>query len=65
MAPPCGNDAKARVLVLHTPDAPELEVLKKIPEGAHIVGVGRALKDLEGQSPHNNVCSPGWHLLDH
>ncbi|KAK9909416.1 hypothetical protein WJX75_001901 [Coccomyxa subellipsoidea] len=42
--------SKARILVLHTPDAPELEVLKKLPKDAHIVGVGRTLEDLSGLS---------------
>ena len=37
---------KARILVLHSPDAPELEVLKKLPEDAKIVGVGRTYEDL-------------------
>ena len=43
-----GKTAKARILVLHSPDAPELKVLKKLPEGAHVIGVGRTLSDLEG-----------------
>ena len=42
------NQAKARILVLHNPDAPELKILDKLPEGACIVGVGRALADLHG-----------------
>lgn len=49
MSPQTGKKVKAQVLVLHTPDAPELKVLEKIPEGANIVGVGRTVKDLEGQ----------------
>ena len=43
------TQAKARILVLHSPDAPELKILDKLPEGACIVGVGRALKDLHGK----------------
>ncbi|CAL5219435.1 g1265 [Coccomyxa viridis] len=42
------KSAKARILVLHTPDAPELKVLDKLPEGATVLGVGRTLKDLQG-----------------
>lgn len=38
--------AKARILVLHTPDAPELEVLKRLPADSTIVGTGRTLEDL-------------------
>ena len=45
---PSSKTAKARVLVLHTPDAPELKVLEKLPEGAHVIGIGRTLSDLEG-----------------
>lgn len=45
---PSGKTSKARVLVLHTPDAPELKVLEKLPEGAHVIGIGRTLSDLEG-----------------
>ncbi|EIE24549.1 hypothetical protein COCSUDRAFT_32746 [Coccomyxa subellipsoidea C-169] len=41
---------KARILVLHSPDAPELEVLKKLPEDAKIVGVGRTYEDLSSLS---------------
>ena len=48
---PSGKSAKARILVLHTPDAPELKVLEKLPEGATVLGIGRTLKDLEGISP--------------
>ena len=43
-----GKTAKARILVLHSPDAPELKVLDKLPEGARVIGVGRTLSDLEG-----------------
>ena len=49
MTTPSGTQAKARILVLHNPDAPELKILDKLPEGACIVGVGRALKDLHGK----------------
>ena len=49
MTTQCGTQAKARILVLHSPDAPELKILDDIPEGACIVGVGRALKDLHGK----------------
>ena len=45
---PSSKSAKARILVLHTPDAPELKVLDKLPEGATVLGIGRTLKDLEG-----------------
>ena len=40
---------KARILVLHAPDAPELEVLKKLPTDAQIIGIGRTLEDLSGE----------------
>ena len=52
-----GETAKARILILSTPDAPELKVLEKIPKGAHIIGVGRAVKDLEGLPSHEHACT--------
>ena len=52
-----GETARARILVLSTPDAPELKVLKKIPKEAHIIGVGRALKDLEGLPSYEHACT--------
>ena len=45
---PSGKTAKARILVLQTPDAPELKVLEQLPDGAHIVGIGRNLHNLAG-----------------
>ena len=57
MSPQSGETGKARILVLSTTDAPELKVLEKIPEGAHIIGVGRALKDLEGLPSHEHECT--------
>ncbi|BDA42800.1 D-3-phosphoglycerate dehydrogenase [Coccomyxa sp. Obi] len=44
------HTAKARILVLHTPDAPELEVLKGLPADATIVGTGRTFEDLSSLS---------------
>ena len=44
------HTAKARILVLHTPDAPELEVLKRLPADTTIVGIGRTLEDLSSAS---------------
>ena len=38
---------KARILVLSAPDAPELAVLERLPQGATVLGVGRTLKDLK------------------
>jgi hypothetical protein len=52
-----GETAKARILVLSTPDAPELKILENVPKGAHIIGVGRALKDLEGLPSHEHACT--------
>jgi len=40
--------AKARILVLHTPDAPELKVLERLPSEITIVGIGRTYEDLSG-----------------
>lgn len=48
MAAPKTHEKKARILVLHTPDAPELEVLKRLPSEASIVGIGRTLDGLSG-----------------
>ncbi len=56
MNPQSGGIAKARVLVLSTPDAPELKVLEKVPGGAQIIGVGRALSDLEGLPNHKHAA---------
>ena len=41
------GSAKARILVLQTPDSPELETLERLPPGATIVGVGRTLEELQ------------------
>lgn len=43
------HTAKARILVLHTPEAPELEILKRLPADATIVGTGRTLEDLSSK----------------
>ena len=47
MATASNHNDKARVLVLAPPDAPELQVLKSMPPGATLVGVGKTLEDLE------------------
>lgn len=35
------------LLVVGSRDAPELEVLGRLPQGVHVVGIGRALEDFK------------------
>ncbi|CAL8467553.1 g7091 [Coccomyxa elongata] len=52
------HTAKARILVLHTPDAPELEVLKRLPADSTVVGIGRTLEDL------SNLSDSDWQSVN-
>lgn len=51
--------AKARILVLHTPDAPELKVLERLPSECTIVGIGRTFEDLSGKFGFLRLSSQG------
>jgi hypothetical protein len=51
---------KARILVLSAPDAPELSVLERLPQGATVLGVGRTLEDLQKSTRawrHSLACT--------
>jgi hypothetical protein len=43
------HDKKARILVLNNRDAPELQVLDKLPPEARVVAIGRSLDDFSGE----------------
>lgn len=45
--------AKARILVLSPADAGELAVLKGLPPGATVVGVGTSLQELQTSESYN------------
>jgi hypothetical protein len=48
MAPGCEDNIKARLVVVSSPDAPELSVLKSLPPDVKVMGVGRSLSDFPG-----------------
>ncbi|KAK9816443.1 hypothetical protein WJX72_000288 [[Myrmecia] bisecta] len=50
MGAAAAEEAKAHILVLTDPEAPELEVLEKLPQGARVVAIAKDLEGLKGLS---------------
>jgi hypothetical protein len=48
MAPGREDNVKARLVVVSSPDAPELSVLKSLPPEVKVMGIGRSLSDIPG-----------------